>query len=101
MEDQRRHTSQSECPKAWSESRGKHRIALDGEGWYDVRHGRLIITPDGTAEEETNEYIMHVCAYTCVCVCMHTCMCDVYICIMFPCAFVHACLHAVYVHVQV
>ena len=27
-------------------------IALDGEDWYDVRHGRLIITPDGTAKKE-------------------------------------------------
>ena len=27
-------------------------ITLDGEDWYDVRHGRLIITPDGVAKEE-------------------------------------------------
>ena len=55
VEDQRRHTavtSQHGCLKAWSESRGKHGIALDGEDWYDVRHERLIITPDGTAREE-------------------------------------------------
>ena len=45
-------TSQNGCLKTWSESRGKHGIALDGEYWYDVRHGRLIITPDGTAKEE-------------------------------------------------
>ena len=54
-EDQRRHTaviSQNGRLKTWSESRGKHGIALDGEDWYDVWHGRLIITPDGTAEEE-------------------------------------------------
>ena len=54
MKDQRRHTtitSQNGCLKAWSESRGKHGIALDGEDWYDVRHGRLIITPDGSAKE--------------------------------------------------
>ena len=38
--------------KAWSESRGTHGIALNGEDWYDVRHGRLIITPDRTAKEE-------------------------------------------------
>ena len=55
VEDQIRHTavtSQHGCLKACSESRGKHGIALDGEDWYDVRHGRLIITPDGTAREE-------------------------------------------------
>ena len=54
-EDQRRHTavtSQTGCLKARSESRGKHGIALDGEDWYDVWHGLLIITPDGTAKEE-------------------------------------------------
>ena len=51
VEDQRRHTavtSQNGCLKAWSESRGKHRIALDGEGWYDVQ---MIIIPDGNAKE--------------------------------------------------
>ncbi len=42
-------TSQNGCLKTWSESRGKHGIAQDGEDWYDVR---LIITPDGTAKEE-------------------------------------------------
>ena len=55
VEDLRRHatvTSRNGCLKAWSESRGKHGIALDGEDWFDVRHGRLIITPDGTAKEE-------------------------------------------------
>ena len=55
VEDQRRHTavpSHNGCMKAWSESRGKHGIALDGEDWCDVRHRRLIITPDGTAKEE-------------------------------------------------
>ena len=53
--DQRHHTavtSQKGCLKAWSESRETHRIALNGEDWYDVRHWRLIITPDGTAKEE-------------------------------------------------
>ena len=45
-------TSQNGRMKARSESQEKHRIALDGEDWYDVRHGRLIITPDGTAKEE-------------------------------------------------
>ena len=48
----RRHTavtSQNGCLKTWSESRGKHGVALDAEDWYD---GRLIITPDGTAKEE-------------------------------------------------
>ena len=24
---------------------------MDGEDWYDVRHGRLIISPNGTAKE--------------------------------------------------
>ena len=40
------------CLKAWSESRGTHGIALNGEVWYDVRHGRLIITPGGTVKGE-------------------------------------------------
>ena len=60
VEDQRCHTavtSQNGCLKAWSESRGKHGIALDGEDWYDVRHGRLIVTPDGTAKEDIYIYI--------------------------------------------
>ena len=38
MEDQRCHTvvaSQNGCPKSWSESRGTHGIALDGEDWCD------------------------------------------------------------------
>ena len=55
VEDCRCHTvitSHNGCLKAWSESRGKHGIALDGEDWYHVRHGRLIITPDGTATEK-------------------------------------------------
>ena len=46
MEDQIRHTvvtSQNGSLKAWSESRGTHVIALNGED-YDVWHGRLIIT---------------------------------------------------------
>ena len=34
------------------QSIGTHWIALDGEDWCDVRHGRLIITPDGTVKEE-------------------------------------------------
>ena len=37
-----------ECNK----SCGTCGIALDGEDWCDVRHGRLIITPDGTGKEE-------------------------------------------------
>ena len=40
------------CLKAWSESRGKHLIKLDGEDRDDVRQGQLIITPDGTAKGE-------------------------------------------------
>ena len=55
VEDQRRHTavtSQNGRLKAQSESRGKHGIALDGDDWYDVRHGRVIITPDGTVKED-------------------------------------------------
>ena len=54
VEDQRRHTaltSHNGCLNAWSESRGTHGIALDGENRYDVRFGRLIITPGGTAKE--------------------------------------------------
>ena len=57
VEDQRRHTvvtSHNGCLKAWSESRGTHGIAPNGEDWYRVRHGRLIITPDGTTKEEAN-----------------------------------------------
>ena len=37
---------------AWSESRGTQGLAMDGEDWYDVRHKRLMITPDGTVKEE-------------------------------------------------
>ena len=44
VEDQRRHT-------ALTSQNGR----LDGEDWYDVRHGRLIITPDGTAKEEEHQ----------------------------------------------
>ena len=29
---------------------------MNGEDWYDVRHGRLIITPDGTVKEEECEH---------------------------------------------
>ena len=64
VEDQRRHTAvtlQNGCLKAQSESRGKHGITLDGEDWYDVRHVRLIITPDGTAKEEETEHDSRVC----------------------------------------
>ena len=35
--------------EAWDKYRG---IALDGEDWCDVRHGRLIITPDGTGKKK-------------------------------------------------
>ena len=58
VEAQRRHTtvtSQNVCMKTWSKSRGTHGIALNGEDWYDVRHGRLIITPDVTAKERERE----------------------------------------------
>ena len=54
MEDQIHHTtatSRNGCLKTWSKSRVTHKIALNGEDWYDLRHGRLIITPDGTAKE--------------------------------------------------
>ena len=40
--------------ETWSKSRGTHKIALNGEDWYDVQHGRLIITRDGTAKEESH-----------------------------------------------
>ena len=26
--------------------------AIDGRNWYELLHGRLIVIPDGTAEEE-------------------------------------------------
>ena len=64
MEDQRLHTvatSQKGSLKTWIESRGTPGIALNGEDWYDVRHGRLIITPDGTAQDEESViHAMHV-----------------------------------------
>ena len=44
-------TSQNGYLKAWNKSRGTRGIVLDGEDWCDVRHGRLIITPDGTTKE--------------------------------------------------
>ena len=47
--------SQNGCLKAWSAPRGTHGIALNGEDWYDVRHGQLIITPDGTAKEGSSQ----------------------------------------------
>ena len=40
--------------KAWNKFRWIHRIALDVDDWYDVWHGRLIVTPDGTAKEEVS-----------------------------------------------
>ena len=46
LQDIGRHTvvtSQNGWLKAWNKYRG---IALDGEDWCDVRHGRLIVTPD-------------------------------------------------------
>ena len=57
VEDQRCHTtvtSQNGCLKAWRISRGTHEIALNEED-YDVRRGRLIITPGGTGKEEERE----------------------------------------------
>ena len=59
VEGQIRHTvvtSQNGCLKAWSETRGTHGIALNGEDWYDVRHRRLIITPDGTAKQGMGDF---------------------------------------------
>ena len=44
-------TSRNGCLKTWSKSRGTHEIALNIGDWYDVRHGRLFITPDGIAKE--------------------------------------------------
>ena len=41
--------SQHEWLKAWNKYRG---IALDGEDWCDVRHGRLIVTPDGIGKKK-------------------------------------------------
>ena len=58
MEDQIRHTvvtSQNGCLKAWTESRGTHGMEKIGRP-YDVQHGRLIITPDGTAKDEAQKY---------------------------------------------
>ena len=55
VEDQRHHTtatSRNGCLKTLRKSRGTHKIAMNGEDCYDVRHGRLIITPDGTAKED-------------------------------------------------
>ena len=34
------------------ESRGTGGIALDGENWCELLHGRLIVTPDRTSKEE-------------------------------------------------
>ena len=52
-EDLRRHTvatSQNGWVKVSNKSRRTRGTALDGEEWYDVRHGRLSITPAGTAK---------------------------------------------------
>ena len=42
--------------KAWNKSRGNNGIALHGEDWCDVRFGRVIIIPDGTATEEEDTW---------------------------------------------
>ena len=50
MEDLRCHTvvtSQNGWLKTWN------LVVLDGEDWYNVRRGRLIIIPDGTEKERT------------------------------------------------
>ena len=36
----------------WNTSSGTRRIALDGEHWYRVLHGPVIVTLDKTAKEE-------------------------------------------------
>ena len=64
VEDKRLNTAQNGCLKTWSESRGKHGIALDGEDWYDVRHGRLIITSDGTDKEYCDWVQTPLCGHT-------------------------------------
>ena len=51
LEDVRHHTvvtSQHGWLKAWNKYRG---IALNAEGRCDVRHGRLILTPDGIGKQ--------------------------------------------------
>ena len=42
-------TSQDGWLKAWNKYCG---IALDGEDWCEVQHGRLTITPDGTGKKK-------------------------------------------------
>ena len=56
-EDIKRHTivsSQNGLLKAWNKYCG---IALDGEDWCHVRHGRLIITPDGIGKKKNTVMI--------------------------------------------
>ena len=36
----------------WKKSFGTHGVVLDGENVWEVLHGRLIIIPDGPAEEK-------------------------------------------------
>ena len=60
LEDIRRHTvvtSQNGRLKAWNKYHG---IALNGEGWYDVRLGRLIITPDGIGKHNSLIFSCHL-----------------------------------------
>ena len=40
---------------------------MNGEDWYDMRHGRLIITPDGTTKERVQiKCIITVVIYRCL-----------------------------------
>ena len=56
MEDMIRHTvGLVTSQNGWLKARNKYRgIALSGEDWCDVWHGRLIITPDGIGNNNNN-----------------------------------------------
>ena len=55
-EDIGRHTVVTSQNGWLNASRG---IALDGEDWYDVRHGRLIIIPDGIGKKNLVSSLWH------------------------------------------
>ena len=58
LEDIGRHTvvtSQNGWLKAWNKYGG---IALDGEDWCNVRHGRLIVTPGGIGKKNCSLIFM-------------------------------------------
>ena len=63
LADKSRHTvvtslcSQNGWLKAWNKYCG---IAVDGEEWCDVRHGRLIVAPGGMVKNQNQNQSVHL-----------------------------------------